>query len=345
MRIESIESFQPDTPDCPPDWRLTLGQIFIRVTLDNGICGIGIGGGGLAGIGVIDACLRDIVLSIDFDTPAELHAKMCRETMFFGRKGLVVMVLSGIDLAIWDAYSKSQNLPVGKLLNPEIDLSRPIAMYKTVWTTEAAVEAIGSGWQAVKLHVEGMGQNPNSALIREAVETTRSHLGDGPPIMIDAFGKWTVEESLEVAHALKDFGIDWLEEPVMPNEKAAYKELNSSSPIPIAAGEHEYLIDGFQDAVDQSLFSVFQPDINWCGGLTSLLEIFELAKAHNIRVVPHRGAEPYALHAIAACDNEPLAESERHWFSGRFGFPESKDGHVTLMDKPGFGVDVEWPDG
>ena len=86
MRIESIEAFQPDTPDCPRDWRLTLGQIFIRVTLDNGISGIGIGGGGLAGIGVIDACLRDIVLSSDFNTPAELHAIMCHETMFFGRK-------------------------------------------------------------------------------------------------------------------------------------------------------------------------------------------------------------------------------------------------------------------
>ena len=117
-----------------------------------------------------------------------------------------------------------------------------------------------------------------------------------------------------------------------------------SSPIPIAAGEHEFLIDGFRDAVNQRLFSIFQPDVNWCGGLTSLLEIFRLADEHNIRVVPHRGAEPYALHAIVACQDEPLAESERHWFSGRFGFPESKDGQVCLSSQAGFGVQLEWPE-
>ena len=344
VRIESIQAFQPDTPDCPKDWRLSLGQIFVRVTLDNGVSGIGIGGGGLAGINVITSCLREIVLSVEFEHPKELHALMCKESMFFGRKGLVVMALSGLDLAVWDAYAKLHNLPIAKILNPDIDISKPVPMYKTVWTTDDAVEAIESGWQAVKLHVEGMGENPDSSLIRAAVESTRSHLGDGPPIMIDAFGRWSVEEALEVAHEIKEFGIDWLEEPVMPNEVRDYRELNRTCPIPIAAGEHEYLLDGFRDAVELGLFDIFQPDINWCGGLTSLLEIYQLANTHNIRVVPHRGAEPYALHAILACDNSPLAESERHWFSGRFGFPESDNGHVCLEDKPGFGVQVNWPD-
>lgn len=343
MRIVNVEAFQPATPGCPEDWRLDLGQVFVRVTLDTGEVGIGIGGGGLAGVHILESVIKDLVLGEEFDHPREIHAFICRETMFYGRKGVVVMAISGLDLAIWDVFAKSQNQPVARVINPDVDLDRAIPMYRTVWSVKDAQDAIAEGWNSIKLHVEGMGPNPDRGRIRAAVSQTREELGDGPEIMVDAFGRWQANEALDIAEAIAEFDVAWLEEPVMPNNVKAYQELNANSPIPIAAGEHEYLVDGFQDAVDLELFSVFQPDINWCGGLTSLLEIYELAEEHDIRVVPHRGAEPYALHAIVACQASPLAESARHWFAGQYGFPVPVRGQVTLDDRPGFGVAVEWP--
>src|SRR5438105_4907294 len=102
MRITDLRAVQPPTPGSPPDWRTQLGQIVIEVHTDEGLIGAGVGGGGAAGIHVVQTVLRDLLVGRD-PTPVEaLHAEMCRHTLFYGQKGLVVMALSGVDLALWD---------------------------------------------------------------------------------------------------------------------------------------------------------------------------------------------------------------------------------------------------
>ena len=130
-------------------------------------------------------------------------------------------------------------------------------------------------------------------------------------IMIDAFGRWNVETTLRVADAIAPHHVAWLEEPLPPDELDGYAVLAQKSPVPIAGGEHEYLVEGFKTLIDRGLHSVLQPDINWCGGLTTLKAVYDMAQAVGVRVCPHRGCEPFALHAIAAVDVEPLAESPR----------------------------------
>ena len=71
MRIERVESVQPPTPGSPPDWRTQLGQILVRVTTDEGLEGVGVGGGGLAGVHVIESVLRDTIVGREFERPDE----------------------------------------------------------------------------------------------------------------------------------------------------------------------------------------------------------------------------------------------------------------------------------
>ena len=132
----------------------------------------------------------------------------------------------------------------------------------------------------------------------------------------------------------------WIEEPVAPDALTDYAFLSKTSPIPIAGGEHEYLSDGFRGLAERNAVSVFQPDINWCGGLTSLIEIYRIAEEAGIRVVPHRGAEPFSLPAIAALDQNPLAESARAWFNCIEGVALPTNQGVPLELRPGFGVKV-----
>ena len=100
MRIERVEAVQPPTPGSPPDWRTQLGQILVRVTTEEGLEGVGVGGGGLAGVHVVVSVLRDMLVGRDFNRPEDLHREMCRQTSFYGRKGVVVMAISGVDLAL-----------------------------------------------------------------------------------------------------------------------------------------------------------------------------------------------------------------------------------------------------
>ncbi len=62
MRITGIRAIQPRAPADPPDWRTTLGQILVVVDTDTGVRGLGVGGGGAAGIHVIESVLRPLLL-------------------------------------------------------------------------------------------------------------------------------------------------------------------------------------------------------------------------------------------------------------------------------------------
>lgn len=338
MRITDIRATQPPTPGAPADWRTQLGQIVVEVETDDGLIGIGVGGGGAAGIHVVHTVLRDLLVGRDATDVEELHAQMCRHTAFYGRKGLVVMAISGVDLALWDLRGKAAGQPVAKLLNPAVDLGRELPTYSTVFDDAEAEAAFNAGHQAIKLHVERFGNQPDPAAVAGLVKQTRERLGPHASIMIDAFARWDIATSLRVADAIAPYDVAWLEEPIPPDDLDGYAILAAKSPVPIAGGEHEYLADGFKTLIDRRLHAVLQPDINWCGGLTTLIAIYRMAHAANIRVVPHRGCEPYALAAIAALDQKPLAESGRKWFQCLDGFLQIRNGLIQVSNESGFGI-------
>ena len=340
MKISNIFARQPPTPGAPTDWRTQLGQILVEVQTDAGLAGIGVGGGGAAGVHVVQTVLRDLLVGRDAAKVEELHRDMCRHTAFYGRKGLAVMAISGVDLALWDLRGKAAQQPLAKLLNPSVHLQQAIPTYSTVFDDREAQAAIAQGRTAVKLHVERFGSRPDPREIAELVKRTRAALGDAAMIMIDAFARWDVTTTLRVAEQIAPYHVEWLEEPLPPDDLAGYAELAASSPVPIAGGEHEYLVEGFSVLIDRRLHAVLQPDINWCGGLTTLVEVYRLAQAAGLRVCPHRGSEPYALHAIAALDNHPLAESPRTWFDCLQGAPQIENGVVRLREAAGFGIEV-----
>ncbi|MBC8350860.1 MAG: mandelate racemase/muconate lactonizing enzyme family protein [Planctomycetes bacterium] len=340
MRITEIRASQPPTPGSPADWRTQLGQIVVEVKTDDGLVGLGVGGGGVAGIHLVETVLRDLLVGRDASDVEALHEEMCRHTSFYGRKGLVVMAISGVDLALWDLRGKAANLPVARLLNPNVDLDLELPTYSTVFDDEDAESAFNAGHEAIKLHVERFGDQPDPAEIANLVQRTRERLGPDASVMIDAFARWNIDTSLRVAEAIAPYDVAWLEEPIQPDDLDGYAILSEQSPVPIAGGEHEYLADGFKTLIDRQLHAVLQPDINWCGGLTTLIDIYNMAQAANIRVIPHRGCEPYALAAIAALDSRPLAESGRKWFNCLSGFPEIRDGRIQLSNRFGFGVEL-----
>jgi L-rhamnonate dehydratase len=153
--------------------------------------------------------------------------------------------------------------------------------------------------------------------------------------------QWDVATTLAIAERLAPLDIDWIEEPLSPDDLDGYAELAERSPVRIAGGEHEFMAIGFRPLIERRLHQVLQPDVCWCGGLTELLKIYGMARAAGLRVCPHRGAEVWALHAIAALDPEPLAESGRPWMGWVGGQPPVVDGRIAVGDAPGFGVEID----
>jgi L-rhamnonate dehydratase len=337
MRIRDVRAVQPVSPGSPPDWRTSLGQILVAVDTDAGLTGHGVGGGGLAGVHVVRTVLRDLLLGRDPGPLGDLWRAMYQATLPFGRKGVAVMALSGVDLALWDLRGKAERRPVVELLGGSA--GRPVPAYHTAWG-EIPPDLAGR-FRAFKLHVGAEPGGDRVDAAARAVEKARKVVGPDRPLMLDAWMQWDVPTTLAVAERVRPHSVGWLEEPLPPDDLAGYAELRDRCPLPIAGGEHEFTAAGFAPLIEARLHRILQPDVCWCGGLTELVKIYRLAHAAGLRVCPHRGAEVWALHALAALDPEPLAEAGRPWLTWVRGQPPVRDGIIRLSGEPGFGAGID----
>ncbi len=330
MIVTDVKATQPIAQNSPNDWRTSLGQILVTIETDEEFIGHGVGGGGLAGAHVVQTVLRDLVIGKNADEIESIWHQMYQATLPFGRKGIAIMALSGVDLALWDLRGKAQQKPIVELLGGTV--GKPIPTYATVWN-EIPAHMLDEH-HAFKLHVEELDS------VVDAVWRAREAIGPDRPLMIDAWMRWDLETTLRIAKECEEARLDWIEEPLPPDDLEGYAHLRDHCPVPIAGGEHEFTANGFKELINRRLHSVLQPDVCWCGGLTELIKIYEMARSAGLRVCPHRGAEIWSLHAIAALDEQPLAESGRPWMTWVGGQPSIIEGNITTHNSPGFGVAI-----
>ncbi len=341
MKITSLRACQPIAESSPADWRTTIGQILVAIETDAGLVGYGVGGGGAAGIHVIEAELRSALIGRDPSPIEEIWDDLYDLMLPYGQRGIAIMALSGVDLALWDLRGKEAGRPVADLLagNRPSRVGEPLPTYTTVW--DGLAKALADGHRAFKLHVERSRGPERVARVLATVGEARELVGPGIPLMLDAWMKWDVETTLAVAEGCRDLGVDWIEEPLPLHDIEGYLRLARESPIPIAGGEHEYTARAFQPLIEQRLHQVLQPDVCWCGGLTELVKIYRMAEGTGIRVCPHRGSELWSLHALAGLDPDPMPESGRPWMTWVGGQPPIIEGTITLSDRPGLGVEID----
>ena len=341
MTITDIRAVQPVSPEAPRDWRASMGQFLVAIDTDDGLTGYGVGGGGLSAVHIVRTVLRDLLLGRNAAKIRELSDEMHRTTLPFGRMGVAIMAISGVDLALWDLRGKREEKLIVELLGGQSGRSLP--SYVTVGLTDDGIaSAAEAGHRAFKLFLgRETSQNPVGAAI-ERVKQARAIVGPEAPLMVDAWTKWTPETALAFAEKATEFRIDWLEDPLAPDDIRGYETLRDRSPIPIAGGEHDFTTRSFADLIERGVYQVLQPDVTWAGGLTTLIDVYQLANKAGLRVCPHRGSELWSLHAMAALDPHPLAESGRHWIQWVGGQPEIEGGRVRLPDEgSGFGVKID----
>jgi L-lyxonate dehydratase len=322
---------------------------------------------GLAGIGdaaltphvtkqVIDQYLKPLLIGADPWDIEFLWQHMYRKTMAFGRKGIGMVAISAVDIALWDVLGKSAKQPVYRLLGGRTKPRIPVYASRLycMELSELAAEAKkykDEGYKAMKLRfgwgpvdgAEGMQHNVN------LVRTVREVVGDGIDVMADAYMGWTLDYAKRMLPLLEPFNLRWLEEPVIPDDIHGYAELKSYGLIPIAGGEHEFTLYGFRELLEARAVDYIQFDTNRVGGLTQARKISALAEAHSVPVIPHAG-QMHNFHLVMSSLNSPMAEyfpvvdvevgNELFWYIFE-GEPKAKNGFVDLDENvPGLGLKV-----
>ncbi len=334
------------------------GWLLVEIFTDTGL--VGLGNAALAPLvtkQVVDLYLTPLLLGADPWDLEFLWQHMYRKTMAFGRKGIGMVAISAVDIALWDLLGKSAKQPVYRLLGGRTKPRIPVYASRLYSTPldELAAEATKykkEGYQAMKLRfgwgpVDGAaGMGKNVALVR----VVREAVGPDVDLMADAYMGWSLDYAKRMLPLLEPFHLRWLEEPVIPDDIQGYAELRRAGLIPIAGGEHEFTLHGFRELIEARAVDYIQFDTNRVGGLTQARKIAALAEAHSIPVIPHAG-QMHNYHVVMASLNSPMAEyfppvdvevgNELFWYIFK-GEPVAKDGYIDLDENvPGLGLTVD----
>jgi L-rhamnonate dehydratase len=333
------------------------GWLVVEVFSNDGL--VGMGNAALAPQltkEAIDLYLKPLLIGQNPWDIEFLWQHMYRKTMAFGRKGIGMVAISAVDIALWDLLGKAAKQPVFRLLGGRTKAKLPVYASRLYATElgELAAEAKrykDDGFKAMKLRfgwgpVDGaQGMQRNLDLVR----TVRETVGNDVDVMADAYMGWTLDYAKRMLPLLEPFHLRWLEEPVIPDDIQGYAELKSYGRIPIAGGEHEFTLFGFRDLLQARALDYIQFDTNRVGGLTQARKIAALAEAHGVPVIPHAG-QMHNYHVVMASLNSPMAEyfpvvdvevgNELFWYLFA-GEPKAKNGFVDLADDvPGLGLSM-----
>ena len=333
------------------------GWLVVEIFTDDGL--VGIGDAALAPQvtkQVIDLHLKPLLIGKDPWDIEFLWQNMYRKTMAFGRRGIGMIAISAVDIALWDILGKSAKQPVYRLLGGRTKPRIPVYASRlySVELSELAAEAKrykAEGYKAMKLRF-GWGPSDSAAGMQRnlnLVRTVREAVGDGIDVMADAYMGWTLDYAKRMLPLLSPFHLRWLEEPVIPDDVHGYAELKSYGCIPIAGGEHEFTSYGFRDLLEARALDYIQFDTNRVGGLTQARKIAALAEAYSVPVIPHAG-QMHNYHVVMASLNSPMAEyfpvvdvevgNELFWYIFN-GEPKAKGGFIDLDESvPGLGLTI-----
>jgi L-rhamnonate dehydratase len=324
-----------------------LSSLVVEIETESGATGVATGSGGVPAAWLIKNHFSRFLVGEDARNLNRIWDEMYRSSLPYSRKGLPIMAISAVDLALWDLNGKVRGEPVYNLIG---GLSRDEITFYCTTPEPKAIKDLGFWGAKVPLpysHFDGEeGLKKNVAWL----EAHRKAVGPDFPLMVDCYMSLTVNYAIRLAHAAEHLDINWWEEVLSPDDVEGYREIRRACPfVKWTTGEHEYTRYGFRRLIEERTLDIVQPDVMWVGGMTELVKIAAHAAAYDVPVIPH-GSGPYSYHFIASqtgpafCEYvaaSPDGKSIMPVFGELFvGEPLPARGKIKLSDAPGFGMEL-----
>jgi len=297
----------------------------------------------------IDKGLKPLVVGEDPLNINKLLNKMYNSLNIIGlqsgARGQFIQAMSGIDIALWDLKGKYHGLPIYEFLGGKImDKAHVYASGLDPQNLEEQVrDGLACGIQSFKMKV-GFGRENDI----KSVEKLRSMLGNDKKIMLDANMAWNQTEALNMIKILKNYHIEWVEEPSRCDYPEEMAFIVDKSEVPIAGGENVYFRDGFRQAFNKNIFNIAQPDVTKTGGISEMACICKMASAWGKPWAPHFFGNGVGLAATlqvyAAISGGMVVELDANPNPLRTQLLKRPidiiNGMVTIPDGPGLGIDI-----
>ncbi len=288
----------------------------------------------------------------------ERHVQVLDQLQFhYGR-------MWALEIALWDLIGKITEQPLWKLLGGRSNTARAYAStgerLPAAARAKSAARMRGAGFQAIKLRFFSKDIQEDIATVR----AVRDAIGPEMKIMVDAHQGWKMPGDMtpawdfrtarRVADQLAELDVFWLAEPLPRQDYRGLADLRKVSKVQIAGGEGNRAFTELREYLRHGSLDVYQPDVVWSTGISRARQIAAEVQAAGAIYSPRTWGDGLALlaslHLTAAVSTAPFIEypfDPPTWTLDRRDFLlpapiTMKDGIVTLPNKPGLGVEIDW---
>lgn len=348
---------QLDLYTVPPRW------VFLKISTDEGVVGWGepVVEGHAATVVAAVREMEDVLIGADPRRIEDLWQVLYRGRFYRG--GPVLMsAIAGVNQALWDIKGKALGVPIYELLGGPVRDRMQVYSWvggdRPADVASDAREKQAQGFRAVKMNAtEEMHYITTFAQVEATVEriaSVREAVGSNFGIAVDFHGRVHRGMAKVLVKELAPYHLLFIEEPVLPENLDALREIARHSTIPIATGERLYTRWEFKQLLQAGYVDIVQPDLSHAGGISEVLRIATMAEAHDVALAPHCPLGPIALAASLQVDavahNAFIQEQSIgiHYNTGTdlldylvdpavFTFEE---GFVPLPTAPGLGITI-----
>tara|TARA_B100000809_G_scaffold266145_1_gene327535 strand:- start:949 stop:2136 length:1188 start_codon:yes stop_codon:yes gene_type:complete len=292
--------------------------------------------------------LNPLLIGEDPCNVEELWKKMYGLTLWYGRKGVAMSTLGGVDTALWDLRGKSAGKPVWELLGGGRKTC-PAYASGLLWNdvdklAEEAGQYIERGFRRVKMRLARSEEYDTSAVL-----AVRKAIGMDHDVIVDASMRYHFELACRMGNFLKEQKVFWYEEPFAPEDIDSYVALRQVVDVPIAGGENEFGLQGFREVIRAKALDIVQPDASRCGGISEVWKIAEMAEGSGLGVATHSWNDAVAImanaHVVAAMPNGVTVEVDQMnnpFVNDLLVKPlQIENGELQLSHAPGLGVELD----
>ena len=346
MKITSVKPLQSDK------------NVFVKITTDEGIFGIGDGTlhTRAKGVGAVLTDLEPVLVGKDPMQTERLWQEIYRGT--FWRGGPILMAaLSAVDIALWDIKGKAFNTPVYNLLGGPS--REKIRMYthcngKTPEELCRNAEALlKEGYTCLRIcpydNLKDGFFEPGIQVRKVAayMKALRDCVGEDVEIILECHTRLTPSWAIKLCESVAPYHPLFVEDALRADSPESYRVLRAHTNLALGTGEKFGAPWDYKTVFEEDLIDYCRTDICNGGGITSFMKIAHYAESHYIEMVPHGLPSPIgqmaALHCDLAVTNFALQERGLHrpdipFIQADMTF---KDGFIYLGSEPGIGIHLD----
>ncbi|MCH4822447.1 dipeptide epimerase [Gramella lutea] len=180
-----------------------------------------------------------------------------------------------LDMAMHDLHGKRNGLPLYKMWG--LDNSNvPLTNYTIgIDTVENMVKKIREfPWPLYKIK---LGTDDDIAIVKELRKHTNS------VFRLDANAAWTVEQAIKNSNAMKELNVEFLEQPLKPEDTEGMQELYKRSSLPLIADESCIVENDVADCAP--FFHGVNIKLTKCAGITPGRRMIKMARSLDLKVM------------------------------------------------------------